>query len=95
MEESWAYKVFKPKGVSDNIWDPNLDEWVGHLLYEDDIIDNPMSDEGWFIIKTPAYDPNNDYSIPLMIHKSCLEKLYLCICDISQLILGGCLCGGY
>lgn len=78
------------------IWHTELEPFVGEILGEADLAFNPLiCDKGWLIIKTGDYDPYDDYVMPILIHKSCLEELTMCSCSYHQVINGGCICGGY
>jgi len=92
-----AYRVIKATNDA-KIWHPILDKWIGEILYESDIGWNPYYCESkdWLIIKTgdtpDAYDQE---VMPIVIHKSCLQELNMCICEYYQVLNNGCTCGGY
>lgn len=91
-----AYKVIKATD-SNAIWHPELDSFVGDVLREADLDWNPYicETDDWMIIRTGDYDPDNQHVMPIVIHKSCLEEITICICKYYQVINNGCICGGF
>lgn len=91
----WVYKVKKTNDKEK--WNPELESWVGKLLYENDIEPDSMlgDSDGWYIIRTPEWIENSYFTLPLLVHESCLEKLRLCDCPHMVVMNRGCQCGGY
>jgi hypothetical protein len=91
-----VYRVVKSTDDR-NIWHSELDAFIGEILSETDLDWNSYvcEDEDWLIIKTGDYDPENEWVMPIVIHKSCLEEIKVCTCGKYQVLNNGCICGGY
>ena len=90
-----TYKVIKSTD-DNNIWHTELDNFIGQILSQEDLDYNPyICEDDWLIIKTGEYNEEDHYTMPILIHKSCLEELKVCDCPRYQVFNNGCTCGGY
>lgn len=91
-----AYRVIKATDDK-KIWHSELEPFIGEILHEYDLDWNPYicENKDWLIIRTGDYDPENEYVMPIVIHRSCLEEISPCTCEYYQVLNNGCICGGF
>ena len=91
-----AYRVIKATDDK-KIWHSELEPFIGEILYPSDLDWNPYvcETEDWMIIRTGDYDEEDQHVMPIVIHKSCLEEIQMCICKKYQVLNNGCICGGF